>query len=292
MAANLRKLIGDWLEYMAVEKQCSPSTTENYQRYLARFSEYAGDIDVNEITYETISKYRRYLADSSRLGQASQNYHVIALKSFLRYLSICNIKTMNYYQVEVGKTVHAQREALDRTEVLRLLSMPKLNNLIGLRDSAMLELFVATGMRVGELSGVTKDKLNFNTMQFTIRGKGQKDRLVFLTPRCVEAISRYLEARYDNSPFLFVELSTAKAEQLSIRHIQRIVKQYATLAGITKKVSPHTLRHSFATNLRNNGADMREVQEMLGHASITTTQQYVHITSPQLKEAHSRYSQL
>lgn len=295
------KALTDFLEYMEIEQNRSQKTLANYDHYLTRLIDYAGDINVSDITPELIRKWRLWL---NRLGtnvadelqKTTQNYHLIALRSFLKFCAKRDIPALPADKVELAKTVRKQVTFLSPEEVQLLFRQPDVNKLPGLRDRAILELLFSSGLRVSELVGLDKDHVNLKRREFMVRGKGQKDRPIFISPDAAEWIQKYLNARQDSTKPLFVRYSGNKKVDLSgnfhrltARSVQRMVSRYALLAGITKHVSPHTLRHSFATDLLMNGADLRSVQAMLGHSNIATTQIYTHVTDPHLKAVHEKF---
>lgn len=298
---NIKQIKNEFLEHLEIEKNRSPKTIENYNRYLSRFISYSRILNPTQITEEMIRKYRIYLnrlADTRNkpLKKITQNYHVIALRAFLKYLSKRNIKSVPAEKVELGKQEDREVEFLESEDLNRFLSAPKGDGLPALRDKAILETLFSTGIRVSELCSLDRDKIDTNRGEFRVRGKGNKIRVVFLSDSAKEHLKKYLKNRIDADPALFIRIpknnSFGKFENLRLtpRSIQRIIKKYAIAAGIVgKKVSPHTLRHSYATNLLRNGADIRSVQVMLGHSSITTTQIYTHITDKQLKEVHKQF---
>ena len=292
--------LADFLDYMEVEKGRSLKTIENYSLYLNRFYEFAGDIKVGKIDLDMVSKWRKWLNrykgdDGREVSKTTQNYHLIALRSFLKYLARRDVKALAPEKIELANSKRPQVSFLDADEVMALFDACDTNNIIGLRDRAILELLFSTGLRVSELVKLNIDSINLDKGEFSIRGKGQKDRPVYVSDSAKEAIHNYLKARKDNYEALFVQASKRKNEEdvtisrLTTRTIQRIVERYRTKAGITKHVTPHTLRHSFATDLLGNGADLRSVQSLLGHANIATTQIYTHVTDPQLKEIHKKF---
>jgi len=297
------KLIRQFLEYLEVERGRSLNTIANYGFYLRRFLEFSGVKNPNQITLDLVRRYRLWLnralnkRDES-LKKSTQNYHLIALRSFLKYLAKQDIESLAPEKIELAKMPERQVEFLEGDDLERLLEAPIKSNeakIIQLRDKAILELLFSTGLRVSELAKLKKDQINLNKEEFTIRGKGDKLRVVFLTNQTKYYIKQYLDARRDLSPFMFVRADKAKgkeeSENLTPRSIQRLIKKYSKAAGITKTVTPHTMRHSFATDLLINGADIRSVQAMLGHASITTTQIYTHITNQQLREVYKTFHQ-
>jgi len=297
----MQKLIRQFLEYLEVERGRSLNTIQNYDFYLKRFLNWSKINSPSQIDQDLIRTYRLWLnRQTDRLGRplkkSTQNYHLIALRSFLKYLSKQDVKSFAPEKIELAKMPERQVEFLEGDDLERLLEAPLKTNeskIIQLRDKAILELLFSTGLRVSELANLKKDQINLKKDEFTIRGKGDKLRVVFLSNQTKYWLKQYLEARRDLSPFLFVRADRAKGkkepENLTPRSIQRLIKKYSKVAGITKKVSPHTLRHSFATDLLINGADIRSVQAMLGHSSITTTQIYTHITNQQLREVYKTF---
>lgn len=291
----------DFLEYLEIDQNRSQKTIANYDHYLTRLIDYAGDITVDEITPELIRKWRLWLNrlgtnTSDELGKNTLNYHLIALRSFLKFCAKQNITSASPEKIELARVKRKQVTFLSPEELSRLFAQPDLNTLQGLRDRAILELLFSSGLRVSELVGLDKDHINLKRREFTVRGKGQKDRPIFISNEAANWLQQYLDKRTDNVKPLFVRYSGKKQVDLSgnyhrltARSIQRLVARYAILAGITKHVSPHTLRHSFATDLLMNGADLRSVQAMLGHSNISTTQIYTHITDPHLKSVHERF---
>jgi len=298
-----------FLEYLEIEKGRSRKTTENYNHYLDRFLNWSKISRPAEITDELVSRYRLYLnrsVDNSGKGlkKATQNYYVIALRSFLKYLAKRDVRTLQAEKVEIGKVSRKEVEFLRPEEVARILAAADGNNFKSLRDRAILELLFSSGLRVSELTNLNRDRLDLQAQEFSVRGKGDKIRVVFVSDTAKQALEKYLNKRVDIDPAVFVrdskalEKFSAKNEKnrkstdslrLTPRSVQRIVKHYAAKAGMIKDVHPHTFRHSFATDLLINGADIRSVQSMLGHSSITTTQIYTHITNTQLKEIHRSF---
>jgi len=296
------KLKTDFLEYLEIEQNRSQKTIQNYDHYLTRLLDFAGDdLQLKDIDGELIRKWRLWLNrlgtnTSDELQKNTQNYHLIALRSFLKYCSKRDIDSMNADKVELAKTVRKQVTFLTPEELGRLFDAVDTNTLAGLRDRAILELLFSSGLRVSELVGLDRDHINLKRKEFSVRGKGQKDRPIFISDDAANCIEKYLNDRKDNAKPLFVRYSGNKQinldgnfYRLTARSVQRLVARYAILAGITKHVSPHTLRHSFATDLLMNGADLRSVQAMLGHSNIATTQIYTHVTDPHLKEIHTKF---
>ena len=294
-------LIMDYIEYLEVERGRSSKTAENYRLYLERFVEFAGDLKVEIITTDIIRKYRLWLnryknTHDDELAIITQSYHLIALRGFLRYLSKRNIKSLTPEKIELPKINRKQVSFLDQEDVEHLIATFTSDKLSSLRDKALVMLLFSSGLRVSELVSLDRDHVNTKRREFTVRGKGQKDRPVFISQRASEIIEQYLRKRTDNLLPLFISYSKnvissndGNYRRLSPRSIQRMIEKHAKLAGITKHVSPHTLRHSFATDLLINGADIRSVQAMLGHSNISTTQVYTHITDKHLKEIYDQY---
>ena len=291
----------DFLEYLEIEQNRSQRTIENYDHYLTRLSDFGGDMTVAEITPELIRKWRLWLNrlgsyESDELGKNTQNYHLIALRSFLKFCAKRDIPALSADKIELAKTVRKQVTFLNEDELGRLFSQPPIDTIAGLRDRAILELLFSSGLRVSELVGLDKEHINLKRREFMVRGKGQKDRPIFISQAAADWLQLYIDKRADNTRPLFIRYGGRKDidqsgnyHRLTVRSVQRLVSNYALLAGITKQVSPHTLRHSFATDLLMNGADLRSVQEMLGHSNIATTQIYTHVTDPHLKKVHEEF---
>ncbi len=303
--AQLRDLIKEFLEYLEIEKNRSRKTIRNYNFYLNRFLEWAKNPRPEQINLEMVRQYRLHLNRiNDRFGRAlkknTQNYHLIALRAFLKYLAKRDIKTMSAEKIELGRMSERIVDFLDGADLERLLEAPIKNqneetSITQLRDKAILETLFSAGLRVSELASLKREQIKFDREDFTVRGKGSKPRAVFLSNQARYWIKKYLDARGDVSPFLFVSHDPASAKRNSIeegltpRSIQRIVEKWAKAAGITKEITPHTLRHSFATDLLQNGADLRSVQELLGHSSVTTTQIYTHVTNKHLREVYDAF---
>jgi site-specific recombinase XerD len=284
----------DFLEYLELEQNRSQKTIENYDHYLTRLVDFAGEIKVSDIDVELIRKWRLWLNrlgtnTSDELSKTTQNYHLIALRSFLKFCAKRDIPALAADKVELARTRRKQVTFLNEDELRRIFAQPDLNAAAGVRDRAILELLFSSGLRVSELTGLDRDRINLNRREFMVRGKGQKDRPIFISPEAAKWVEHYLNKREDNMPALFVRSWHGAAHRLTSRSVQRLVARYARLAGITKHVSPHTLRHSFATDLLMNGADLRSVQAMLGHSNIATTQIYTHVTDPHLKSVHDKF---
>lgn len=301
MGNYLSEVIVDFLEYLEVEKNRSQKTAENYHLYLMRFVEFTEDIEVEKITDETIRKWRLWLNrlkddQGQDISKLTQSYHLIAVRSFLRYCGKRGFESLPADNIELPKVKRKQVGFLQQDELERLFAHIKLDSLIGQRDRAIVALLYSSGLRVSELTKLDRSHVNLNRREFMVRGKGQKDRLVFIDDISAELIEHYLYRRTDSLQPLFIRYGGHEAVdqsgdfgRLTPRSIQRIVSHYARMAGITKKVTPHTLRHSFATDLLMNGADLRSVQTLLGHSNIATTQIYTHVTDPHLREVHTRF---
>lgn len=295
------KVKTDFLEYLEIEQNRSQKTISNYDHYLVRLIDFAGDINISDIDAELIRKWRLWLNrlgtnTSDELQKTTQNYHLIALRSFLKFCAKRDIPALSADKIELAHTVRKQVTFLNSDEVDRLLSQPDTETQNGLRDRAILELLFSSGLRVSELVGLDKDHINLKRREFTVRGKGQKDRPIFISESAANWLQQYIDKRTDNTKPLFIRYSGSKKVDLSgnfhrltARSVQRLVARYALLAGITKHVSPHTLRHSFATDLLMNGADLRSVQALLGHSNVATTQIYTHVTDPHLKAVHAKF---
>ncbi len=298
---SLSDVLINFLEYLEIEQNRSLHTIRNYQLYLDRLVEFWGDEPIAKLKVEDIRKWRLWLArlktdDGSEISVQTRNYHLIALRHLLKYCSKNDINTLSADKVELARAVRKEVTFLNIDELNRLFEQPDIASLGGLRDRAILELLYSSGLRVSELTKLNRDHINLKLKEFTVRGKRQKDRPVFISDDAANWLNTYLEHRSDSSPPLFIRLGGVKSVdnsgdflRLTPRSVQRIVEKYARLAGITKHVSPHTLRHSFATNLLMNGADLRSVQSLLGHSNIATTQVYTHITDPHLKSVHKKY---
>ena len=297
-------LLLDFAEYLEIERGRSSRTSENYTRYLERFLQFAGmDLTVDKITPELIRKYRLWLNrqkddNGNELALITQNYHLIALRGFLNYLSKRSIPSMALNKIELPRVHRKQVTFLYNDEVERIFdAVPDDDEISHLRDRAILELLYSSGLRVSELIGLNRDHVNTTRREFTVRGKGQKDRPVFISKSAATRLELYLRARTDSLIPLFLSYSrntqapstSGDYRRLNQRSVQRMVAKYARLAGITKHVSPHTMRHSFATDLLMNGADIRSVQSMLGHSSIATTQVYTHVTDQHLRDVYERF---
>ncbi len=299
---DLLTLKRQFLEYIEIERGRSLKTVENYDRYLISFIDFAAkkfnitanNIDPSQLTEDLIREYRLWLnrrpllnksknkALGENLKKRTQNYYLIALRSFLKYMTKKGVKSVAADQIELAKVPERSLDLINTTELERLLAGPDSEKDLKkrLRDKAFLELFFSTGLRVSELCSLPRD-LDMSRDEFSVRGKGEKVRVVFLTDTAKAAIKVYLEKRDD--------VTSNRLFDLTPRSIERLVRYYATKAGISKKVTPHVIRHSFATDLLSNGADLRSVQALLGHANITTTQIYTHVTDKHLKDVHKAF---
>ena len=299
---TITDLIVDFLEYMEIEQNRSQKTIQNYDHYLQRLVEFAGDVFIDEINAELIRRWRlwlnRYENDNGdNMSKTTQNYHLIALRSFLKYCAKRDIPiALSSDKIELARTKRKQVTFLSAEEVERLLARPDTETEIGLRDRAILDLLFSGGLRVSELVNLNQDHINLRRKEFMVRGKGQKDRPIFISEQAAHSIRTYLDKRSDALAPLFIRYSGSQDltndgeyKRLTARSVQRLIQNYARKAGITKKVTPHTLRHSFATDLLMNGADLRSVQSMLGHSNIATTQIYTHVTNPHLKKVHEQF---
>jgi site-specific recombinase XerD len=294
MSQNIKNLNKEFLEYLEIEKGRSLKTVENYGRYLERFWKFSKISDVTEITDDLIRNFRLYLnrqktAEGNELSKKTQNYYLIALRMFLKYLARRGIRSLAPERIELAKINQTQLDLISENELERILQAPEEKNLRGLRDKAILELLFSTGLRVSELCSLNRDQVfDAKLGEISIRGKGGKLRVVFISEKARQALKNYLDKRQDTNEALFVRSGRGDS-RLTPRSIERIIKFYTIKAGVTKKVTPHTLRHVFATDLLSAGADLRSVQILLGHSNITTTQIYTHITDKQLREIHRAF---
>jgi len=303
---TLKSLIAEFLEYLEIEKGCSSLTIREYKHYLKRFynwvTENSPTTKPENINLDVVRRYRLYLAhlcarNGLRLERITQSYHIVALRAFLRYLVVQrDILTLSPDKIELPKQSTRSITFLNLEQMDRLLKSPKITTDAGLRDRTILETLLSTGLRVSELVGLNLDQIDLERKEFGVKGKGNKLRVVFLSDTAAEWIERYLRSRQDNFKPLFIRhngkvdiRNNGECMRLTARSIQRIVAKYAKRAGLPIEATPHTLRHSFATDLLINGADIRSVQEMLGHESIRTTQVYTHVTNRHLKEVHKAF---
>ena len=306
--SELQRYKQEFLEYLEIERGRSLKTVENYDRYLNRFFTFAKVKKPQDISESNIREFRLWLnrqpgtkdssgQQASTMKKRTQNYYLIALRSFLKYLAKRGVESLAPEKIELAKTPDRELDLISSDELLRLLEAPDIKTVKGLRDRAFLELFFSTGLRVSELCSLNRD-LDISKDEFSIRGKGDKVRIVFISDSARKALKTYLDKRDDMDDALFAQVPSKAGKnvlkkrsslRLTPRSIERLVKHYAIKAGISKKVTPHVIRHSFATDLLSNGADLRSVQALLGHANITTTQVYTHVTDKHLKEVHSKF---
>lgn len=291
-----------FLEYIEIERGRAVKTIENYDRYLSRYFAQMKIEDIGDISEQSIREFRLWLnrqpgtaADSMK--RRTQNYYMIALRAFLKFLRKRDLKAISPEKIELAKLPERQLDLITSAELERLLKAPgdallketdEHKRRAYRRDRAILELLFSTGLRVSELCSLNSD-LDLSRDELSVRGKGEKVRVVFLSPAAKETVREYLKARTDMEEALFVDGRANKLHRITPRDIQRHLKTYVARAGITNVVTPHTLRHAFATDLLSNGADIRSVQQLLGHASINTTQIYTHITDSHLREIHKKF---
>ena len=304
MYMKLSELKREFLEHLEIEKGRSLNTVRNH--YLNRFLEYAKTEDPKKLTENTVREYRLWLnrqpgvkngRNTETLKRKTQNYYLIALRAFLKYLRKRGVESLNPERIELAKVSERSLDLISPAELDRLMKAPDVATERGLRDKAILELLFSTGLRVSELCSLSIDDIDLAGDEFSVRGKGDKIRVVFISESAREALRAYIKARKDMNDAMFIQYGknvkkAAKNNEdlrLSPRSVQRIIKRYATIAGITRKVTPHVIRHSFATDLLSNGADLRSVQALLGHANIATTQVYTHVTDRHLHEVHKRF---
>ncbi len=312
---NLEQLIRDFLEYLEIERNVSQLTIRNYAHYLQRFLAFLAaqspsptanavkTVKSSDITSDAIREYRLYLSryvddHGLSLKRVTQNYHLIALRSFLKYCLKRDVAVVAPEKIDLPKAESKSIKFLEREQIERLLNMPEISQTEGYRDKAILETLFSTGLRVSELTKLNRDQINFERQEFGVIGKGRRARVVFLSDSAVEWLQKYLKGRTDTSIALFIRYSGKKSEEddkngeslrLTPRSVQRLVEKYVKKARLPIKITPHGLRHSFATDLLSGGADLRAIQEMLGHKNVSTTQIYTHITNPQLKEIHHKF---
>lgn len=316
--ASLKQLKIQFLEYLEIEKGSALRTIENYDFYLTRYFAFVeksnGIVNPDEITPDSVREFRLFLNRQSTgpngetMSKKTQNYYMIALRMFLKYLVKRSIKSMPTDQIELAKTPERHLDLITEEELDRLLAAPDGTDIKSLRDKAILEMLFSTGLRVAELCSLPRD-VGFKSEELSVRGKGGKVRVVFISETAREALKKYLAARTDMEEGLFVSLEPANLKKnkdtkakkkerkytgkdygnLDRHSVQRIIRHYAIKAGISKKVTPHTMRHLFATDLLSNGADIRSVQSLLGHSSILTTQIYTHVTDKHLRDIHKKF---
>jgi site-specific recombinase XerD len=298
---DIPRKIDQFLDYLRIEKGCSPLTLRNYRHYLMRFYDWMEKIKSEEITQRVITDFRLYLSKyedtkKNSLKKRTQSYHMIAMRSFLKWLIKNDYEVLSPEKIDLPKVEDRQVKFLNGEQIERLLNAPSLSSVQGKRDKAILEVLFSTGLRVSELSKLDRDKIDLERREFGVVGKGGKARVVFLSKRASDWISIYLKARDDHYNPLFIRhkfksdiaLPDDKM-RLTVRSIQRLVKKYVRKVKLPVEATPHVLRHSFATDLLIAGADMRSVQEMLGHKNISTTQIYTHVTNKHMKDVYEKF---
>lgn len=307
LVTELEKLKREFLEYTEIEKGRSLNTVRNYEHYLDRFFVFSKAEQAKDITLELLREYRLWLnrqpANNDTLKKKTQNYYLIALRAFLKYIAKRGVEVISPEVIELAKVGERQIDLITQQELNRLLDAPDTTTLKGLRDKAILETLFSTGLRVSELCSLPRE-IDLRADEYSVRGKGEKVRVVFLSEESKSAIKNYLAKRKDMDDALFVQTppltppptkgrekgrGVPSESRLTQRSIQRIIKYYAIKAGISKKVTPHVVRHMFATDLLSNGADLRSVQMLLGHANIATTQIYTHVTDKALRDTHKKF---
>lgn len=307
MSHNLSVLKTQFLQYVEIERGRSLNTVRNYDQYLSRFLDYTKVKDPKDITDGMVRDFRIWLNRQeakkekgmapATLKKRTQNYYLIALRAFLKYLARQGITSLSPDRIELARVPERSLDLITIEELERLLKAPNTSELRGLRDRAILELLFSTGLRVSELCALPRD-INLKLDEMSVRGKGEKVRVVFISDNARKAVKSYLDKRDDMDDALFVQILGKGNEKmaqkkdslrLTSRSVERIIKQYAINSGISKKVTPHVIRHSFATDLLRNGADLRSVQMLLGHANINTTQIYTHVTDTELKNIHKKF---
>ncbi len=303
---TLSELKREFLEYLEIEKGRSILTVRNYDHYLTRFLAYIKHDDPKKLSETEVREYRLWLnrQPGTKVGRSvdtlkrkTQNYYLIALRAFLKYMRKKGIESLNPERIELAKVPERSLDLISSQELTRLMDAPDTSTVRGLRDRAILELLFSTGLRVSELCSLSQEDVDLSRDEFSVRGKGDKVRVVFLSDTARNAIKAYLKERKDFDDAMFVQYgkNTGNEEiknkelRLTPRSVQRIMKRYATIAGITRKATPHVIRHSFATDLLSNGADLRSVQALLGHANIATTQVYTHVTDKHLRDIHKKF---
>lgn len=314
MKNSLRGLKSQFLEYVEIEKGRALKTVENYDRYLSRFLKFIKSDRPEAVTETSVREFRMFLnrqmvghgrngsEDIAPMKKKTQNYYLIALRAFLKFLARRDVPSLSAERIELAKAGERSLDLISQNELLRILAAPDLSTIRGLRDKAILETLFSTGLRVSELCALPRE-IDLSKDELSVRGKGEKVRVVFFSDESKAAIGAYASKRRDFDDALFAQLPLEAKKpdniatrrkmpdtlRLTPRSVQRIVRRYATLAGVSKKVTPHVIRHSFATDLLSNGADLRSVQALLGHANIATTQVYTHVTDRHLREIHKNF---
>ena len=291
---EIAKKIDEFLDYLSVEKGCSPLTIRNYKHYLSRLNEWLitnhKHTDLKSINQDIVHDFRLYLSKLG-LGRKTQGYHAIALRSFLKWLIRNDYQVMAPDKIDLPKIPERQVKFLNGEQIDRLLNAPTMSDIQGIRDKAILEVLFSTGLRVSELTGLNREKIDFDRREFGITGKGGRARVVFLSSRSCEYLKRYLDERKDQHKPLFIRHKGKESENMRLtpRSVERLLKKYVRKVKLPVEATPHTIRHSYATDLLIAGADIRSVQEMLGHKNISTTQIYTHVTNKQLHEIHETF---
>ncbi|MCB9811203.1 MAG: tyrosine-type recombinase/integrase [Candidatus Nomurabacteria bacterium] len=299
---KLVELKQQFLEYLEIERGRSVKTVENYDRYISRFFDFSKAKLPRDITEKQVREFRLYLnrqagtkigGKTEPMKRRTQNYYLIALRAFLKYLRKQGVESLSPERIELAKIPERSLDLISTVELNRLLNAPSTDSLEGKRDRAILELLFSTGLRISELCSLSIDDIDLSRDEFSVRGKGDKIRVVFLSDEAKSAIKKYLAARKDMDDALFIRYGkkahVGEDARISPRAVQRLLKRYAAKAGIVRKVTPHVIRHSFATDLLSNGADLRSVQALLGHAHIGTTQIYTHVTDAHLRAVHKKF---
>jgi site-specific recombinase XerD len=299
---TLMELKRQFLEYLEIERGRSVKTVENYDRYINRFFEFSRAKNPGDITEEQVREFRLFLnrQAGTKVGgrvepmkRRTQNYYLIALRAFLKYMRKRGVSSLSPERIELAKVPERSLDLISASELERLLNAPSVSTIEGRRDRAILELLFSTGLRISELCALSIDSVDLSRDEFSVRGKGDKVRVVFLSEDARTAIKNYLTGRKDMEDALFIRYGRkahiGEDARITPRTVQRLLKLYAVKAGITRKVTPHVIRHSFATDLLSNGADLRSVQALLGHAHIGTTQIYTHVTDAHLREVHKKF---
>lgn len=299
---DINTLIREFLEHVEIEKGRSLKTVVNYERYLRRFVEISKVKKTEDITDDVLREYRLILnrqfsghieaGRKETLKKKTQNYYLIALRAFLKYLMRRGIASLSPERIDLAKVPERSLDLISHEELVRLMNAPQGSDIKNLRDKAILELLFSTGLRVSELCSLSRD-INLKSDELSVRGKGEKIRVVFLSASAKKAVAEYLKVRKDMDPSLFIQIGkqdeNKQTQALTSRSVERIIKHHALKAGIDRKVTPHVIRHSFATDLLENGADLRSVQALLGHAHIGTTQIYTHVTDKHLRDIHKKF---
>ena len=293
VSSPIERLKKEFLQYVEIEKGRSLSTVSNYDHYISRFLDFAKIKEASEITDDLVRNFRLWLNRQGSLKKKTQNYYLIAFRAFLKYMAKRGVATLPADRIELAKVPERSLDLISASDLKRLFDSPDTSTPAGLRDRAIFELLFSTGLRVSELCSLSRD-LDIKRDEFSIRGKGEKVRVVFISENARSAVKKYIDSRKDMDDAMFVQIPNKKIKsqkslRLTARSVERIVSYYAVKAGISNKVTPHVIRHSFATDLLRNGADLRSVQMLLGHSNISTTQIYTHITDTELGNIHKKF---